>query len=249
MSESVGSSNLVLIQPEGAGLPLFCVQGDQANRNIPRHLGPTRPFYAFQHQGGDGKRILLDRVETIAEHSIQEMRTVRPKGPYLLCGYSFGGVIAYEMAQQLAAEGEEVPLLALFDTYAPNLHSEALRHSTRFYAPMKAALMRRLLERRWAKAATVTGRLRHFHIIDTYLNAVAQYKVRPYPGKLTVFKAEGSWGPLDLGWHEHAEGGLDLQALPGDHYSIVIEPHVGVLAEELRHRLEFVEAAWTNAVP
>ncbi|MBK8498106.1 MAG: hypothetical protein IPL52_04635 [Flavobacteriales bacterium] len=239
----------MLIQPEGEGLPLFCVQGDQANRNIPRHLGPTRPFYAFRHQGGDGRRILLDRVETIAEHSILEMRAVRPRGPYLMCGYSFGGVIAYEMAQQLLAIGEEVPLLALFDTYAPSLHAEAVRHSFRFYEPVKAAVMRTLMERRWAKGSTVSGRLRHFHIIETYLNAVAKYTVLPYPGKLTVFKAEGSWGPVDLGWHAHARGGLDLQALPGDHNTIVNEPHVGVLAEELRHRLEFVEAAWTNAVP
>ncbi len=249
MASPSGSSNLTLIQSEGDGLPVFCVQGDQANQHIPRYLGPTRPFYAFKHQGDDGKRILRDSVQSIAEHSLRELRSARANGPYLLCGYSFGGVIAYEMAQQLIASGEEVPLLALFDAYAPNLHEIATQEGTKFYQPLKAAVMRKVLERRWAKGGSVSGKLRHFHIIDTYLQAIAAYDVKPYPGQLTVFKAERSWGPMDLGWHALAKGGLDLEVLPGDHYSMVHEPDVAHLAEQLRLRIDFVEERRRYAVP
>jgi len=58
----------------------------------------------------------------MAAHYIEEIKTVQPEGPYFIGGYSFGGLVAFEMARQLRAQGQEIALLALFDTAAPGYH-------------------------------------------------------------------------------------------------------------------------------
>src|SRR5262249_45923686 len=74
---------------------------------------------ALHHQSEDGKPARYRRVETIAAHYLEEIRTVQPQGSYFLGGYSFGGTIAFEMAQQLKRQGEEVALLWLLDSHFP----------------------------------------------------------------------------------------------------------------------------------
>jgi aspartate racemase len=234
--------NLSLIQPEGDGLPLFCVHGDEASHFIPKYLGSTRPFFAFFHQGEDGKRIEYTTVESIASHFIREMKQAKPKGPYLLTGFSFGGVVAFEMAQQLAAAGDEVPLLALIDTYSPALHAAAIESDKRFYTPLKNAIYRWIVRRALRNGGTVPARFRNFHIIDTYDSAVLGYQPRPWAGKMIVLKAEGSWGPKEMGWSALAKGGLEVKVLPGDHYSIIKEPHVKELAYALESASTFSAA-------
>ncbi len=71
------------------------------------------------HQSEDGKPALYTKVETIAAHYLKEIRTVQPEGPYFLGGYSFGGTVAFEMAQQLKKQGQDVPLLVLLDSHFP----------------------------------------------------------------------------------------------------------------------------------
>ncbi len=230
--------NLSLIQPEGDDLPLFCVHGDEASHFIPKYLGNTRPFFAFFHQGEDGKRIEHTTVETIAAHFIREMKQAKPKGPYLLTGYSFGGIVAYEMAQQLTAAGEQVPLLAVFDTYAPGLHLEAIKADAKPWDGLKKAVLRGIVKRALKNEGTVPARWRNFHIVDTYDQAVKAYMPAPYNGKLTVIKAGQSWGPKEMGWEKLTRGGMEVVVVPGDHYSLIKEPHVQALTRELVARLE-----------
>lgn len=225
--------NLSLIQPEGEGLPLFCVHGDEASHFIPKYIGNARPFYAFFHQGEDGKRIEHTTVESIAAHFIREMKQAKPRGPYLLTGFSFGGVVAFEMAQQLAQAGDEVPMLSVIDTYAPALHGKAIETDKRFYTPLKNMIYRWIVQRALRNDGTVPTRFRNFHIIDTYDRAVLAYKPKPWKGALTVLKAKDSWGPQSMGWESLVTGRLDVQVLPGDHYNIIKEPHVQELARAL----------------
>ncbi len=116
-------SSLVPLQPLGSRAPFFCVHAAAGNvlfySDLARHLGQDQPFYGLQAQGLDGDQDPYDRVEEMATHYIEEIRTVQPKGPYYLGGLSFGGTVAYEMAQQLRQRNEPVALLALFDTYGP----------------------------------------------------------------------------------------------------------------------------------
>ncbi|MGH7824390.1 MAG: non-ribosomal peptide synthetase [Candidatus Binatia bacterium] len=123
-------SSLVPIQPLGSKPPFFCVHAAAGNvlfyRDLARHLGADQPFYGLQAQGLDGDQDPYTRVEEMAGHYIDEIRTVQPEGPYLLGGLSFGGILAYEMAQQLRAQGQKVGLLVLFDTYGPDYPNMSL---------------------------------------------------------------------------------------------------------------------------
>ncbi|MCC7501656.1 MAG: amino acid adenylation domain-containing protein [Flavobacteriales bacterium] len=229
---TVNWENLSPIQPDGKRVPFFCVHGDEANYFIPKYLGNDQPFYAFFHQGEDGRRIQHTSVEAIALHFIQEMRTVRPRGPYLIGGYSFGGIVAYEMARQLTAAGEEVPLLALFDTYAPLEFKRVMKEEERFYFPMKNALLRAAAGWYLKRNKPLPPKLRHFYIIDVYDKAIRNYKAGPYDGALTVFKADASTGPDHMGWALNRKDVM-IRHIPGNHYDVVKEPHVKELALEL----------------
>jgi thioesterase domain-containing protein/non-ribosomal peptide synthetase component F len=113
-------SPLVAIQPNGSRPPFFCIHGGGGNvliyRDLSRHLGSDQPFYGLQAQGLDGERPCLTTIEEMASLYVNEIRRIQPHGPYHLGGYCMGGTVAYEMAQQLKAQGEKVALLALFDT-------------------------------------------------------------------------------------------------------------------------------------
>lgn len=114
-------SSLVIIQGGRDRTPFFCVHAAGGNvleyRDLARLLGPNQPFYGLQAKGLDGKQEPHTSIKEMAAHYIREMREVQPKGPYLIGGRSSGGTIAFEMACQLTAKGEEVRLLALLDTY------------------------------------------------------------------------------------------------------------------------------------
>lgn len=115
-----GWSPLVAIQPAGSRPPLFCFHGAGGNvliyRDLSRHLGADQPFYGLQAQGLDGSLPPLTTIEEMAALYVTEIRQVQSHGPYFLGGYCGGGTVAYEVAQQLCADGERVALLALFDT-------------------------------------------------------------------------------------------------------------------------------------
>ena len=108
-------SSLIPVQPSGSQPPFFWVHGDLSNSFLPRYLGWDQPLYGLEHQSQDGKPALYDSVESIASHYLDEIHTVQPKGPYFLGGYSFGAMVAFEMAQQLKKAGADVALLALLD--------------------------------------------------------------------------------------------------------------------------------------
>jgi len=85
-------------------------------RDLSRHLGDDQPFYGLQSQGLDGSCQPLTKVEEMAALYVKEIRRVQAHGPFFLGGYCMGGTVAFEVAQQLRAEGEPVAMLALFDT-------------------------------------------------------------------------------------------------------------------------------------
>jgi amino acid adenylation domain-containing protein len=113
---------LVPLQPKGHKKPLFVVHtiGGHVLRynDLLRHLPADQPVYGLQCVGLNGIAKPYQTVEEMAAHYLQAIKTVQPNGPYLLGGASFGGAVAFEMAQQLVAKGEEIALLVLFDTHA-----------------------------------------------------------------------------------------------------------------------------------
>ena len=131
LTELLGNSNwkphwrsLVPIKSSGTRPPFYCVHGVGGNivefTDMTRHFHPDQPFYGIQAVGLDGKGCRQNlTVEQMAAHYIREMRELQPNGPYYVGGSSFGGLVAYEMARQLRAEGAEVGIVALFDTHGP----------------------------------------------------------------------------------------------------------------------------------
>lgn len=124
-------SSLVPIHPGGTRVPLYCIHGAGGNvllyRELAARLGSDQPVYGFQSRGLDGCTRPLKTIEEMAQAYIEELRTVRPKGPYCLAGYCLGGLVAYQMARLLWRAGEAVPLLALLDTYNPAAAGEFSR--------------------------------------------------------------------------------------------------------------------------
>ncbi|MBZ5509355.1 MAG: alpha/beta fold hydrolase, partial [Acidobacteriia bacterium] len=125
--EGKGSRILVEIQPHGAGTPFFCVHpvggGVLCYADLAHALGQNRPFYGLQSPPPGSVSEPLQSIEDMAALYIQEIRQVQPKGPYSLGGWSIGGLIALEMARQLARDGESVRPLVLFDTHPPENRS------------------------------------------------------------------------------------------------------------------------------
>ena len=115
--------NLVPIQATGSRPPLFCFHAAGGNvlfyRDLARHLGAGQPVYGLQAREMPSTGTYLDTVEGMASEYLKELVEFQPQGPYYLCGSSFGGLLAYEVAQQLRACHQDVALVALFDTYGP----------------------------------------------------------------------------------------------------------------------------------
>ncbi|KPA15500.1 amino acid adenylation domain protein [Candidatus Magnetomorum sp. HK-1] len=116
-------SSLVLIQPDGSKPPFFCLPGAGGNvlyfQELAMNLGKERPFYGLQPPGLDGGTPPLTTIEDLAAHYIKTIKTVQETGPYYLGGHSFGGLVAFEMAQQLTQKGEQVNQLAILDCPCP----------------------------------------------------------------------------------------------------------------------------------
>ena len=114
---------LVPIQPKGTKTPFFCVHGGFGNvlnfYDLTRYLGSDQPFYGLQARGVDGKQPPFSTLQEMAAEYVAQIRAIQPEGPYMMGGFSMGGEVAYEMAQQLQAQGHKVALVALLDTHNP----------------------------------------------------------------------------------------------------------------------------------
>jgi phthiocerol/phenolphthiocerol synthesis type-I polyketide synthase E len=119
-AQPAGWSPLVAVQSNGSRAKFFCVHGAGGNvfiyRDLAKLLGPDQPFYGLQSRGLDGKEELQQSVLDMARVYVEAVQRVQPHGPYFLGGYCMGGTVAYEMAQQLSAKGEQVGMVAMFDT-------------------------------------------------------------------------------------------------------------------------------------
>ncbi|MGB7208328.1 MAG: amino acid adenylation domain-containing protein [Pyrinomonadaceae bacterium] len=128
-------SSLVPIQPKGTKPPFFCIHAKGGNvlfyRDLAKYLGDDQPFYGLQARRLAGRQIGHATVEEMAEFYIKEIQALQPDGPYYVGGSSFGGLVAFEIAQQLQRQGEKIALLALLDTGTPD-YPKMLPNTTAF---------------------------------------------------------------------------------------------------------------------
>ncbi|QHG16471.1 amino acid adenylation domain-containing protein [Nostoc sp. ATCC 53789] len=263
---SVPWSPLVSIQPSGSQPPFFCVHPAGGNvlcyMDLSRRLGADQPFYGLQAVGMDGEQPPFTTIEDMAAYYIAAIRTVQPQGPYSIGGWSFGGIAALEIAQQLRQQGEEVNMLVLIDCPAP-LSSEDLDEATlaawfiqdlegRF--DVDATRLQQLQQLDTAQQLNYIleqARLLHlvppdagveqvnylFEVFKCNMRAIESYTPRSYEGLATLLRAENQppENPTDpaLDWHKLLTN-LEVRWIPGNHYTMVREPDVQTLATQLR---------------
>ncbi|MEH2423097.1 MAG: amino acid adenylation domain-containing protein [Nostoc sp.] len=262
-------SSLVEIQPNGSKPPFFCIHGLGGEvlcfRELAMHLGSDQPFYGLQPQGLDGKHPFHTRVEDMAAHYIQEIQTLQSNGPYFLGGYSFGGVVAFEMARQLQKQGEQVGILIMLDSCRPGYSWRAsflkrvFLHLNNIVQRGPTYLWQKVVRwSYWRKHHLQNSYNRylegvlhlpetdkHLKIIDANIQALSEYIFSPYLGRIILLRTEdrnrleaiGTEYDPQFGWGDLVAGGLDVHYIPGSHLDQLNEPHVQVLAETLRNCL------------
>ena len=126
--EAVNSS-LVPIQSKGSRPPFFAIPGHNGDVfcfvPLAQHLSEDQPFYGLQPPGFSGEVQPLEDIPSLAAHYLRELKVISPEGPYYLGGYCAGGTIAFELAQQLTAQGDKVGLLALFESPFPSVYCKS----------------------------------------------------------------------------------------------------------------------------
>jgi amino acid adenylation domain-containing protein len=260
---------LVSIQPLGSKPALYFVHPSGGSVHwyfeLALALGQNQPFYGFQAQGLDGRQPLHTRIEDMAAWYVDALRAFQPQGPYRLGGWSMGVIVAYEMARQLADMGEEVAFLGMLDQ-GPVLPLEKLADDAAYLVqlfgeqvPMELDHLRTLnpddqvawvLEKArevgFVFPETTFDQFRRFiQVLSTHTEAWREYLLRPYTGRITVFRAATQAYdhslPPDLGWGALAMGGVEVHEVPGDHLSMIHDPHVVELAQKIRSCLEQAE--------
>jgi thioesterase domain-containing protein len=134
------------IRPIGSKTPLFWIHGDSGNASFPDYLDPDQPVYGLEHQSQDGVPAQYTTVETIAEYYLQQIRQIQSQGPYIVGGFSFGGTIAFEVAQRLTAQGERIDLLAMLDSAFPSSDEHENSYDIAASEPPRSLKLRSHLE-------------------------------------------------------------------------------------------------------
>lgn len=244
--------SLVPIQPQGSQPPLFGIHLLEY-RALSDHLGSDQPIYGLRY-GIAGKTIdhmpiLPRRIEALAAHYIEEMRSIQPEGPYSLMGFSFGGRVALEMAQQLTACGQSIKLLVILDTFlSVQVRANSLQQQISAVLQLKPDQIwqrfRSKLYRRYHCNQAI-GFEQGYEPQQSHPYGEAhffdRYSPRSYPGKVIFFQASDlSSGvfhhiePPSERWRELARGGLEVYQMPGNHGAMLREPHVQLLAQHLQ---------------
>jgi amino acid adenylation domain-containing protein/non-ribosomal peptide synthase protein (TIGR01720 family) len=215
-------SPVVPIRPGGTKPPFFCVHSGPGSvfsyLHLVRHLDADRPFYGLQAQGLDGEQEPLTRIEAMATCYIAALRAVQAHGPYYLGGHSLGGIIAFEMAQQLQAQGQHVAFLGILDTTPPVIKSspdeersettellDFLQVIARFFgvelpltpeeiaqldADQQVRLAHQVFQHYLFPAGEGPALLHHFlQVQRAHGHCLHYYQPRPYVGKITLLRA------------------------------------------------------------
>ncbi|HVF85660.1 MAG TPA: amino acid adenylation domain-containing protein, partial [Abditibacteriaceae bacterium] len=272
--ESAASAwpSVVALQPKGSRPPLFFVHDIYDSflsyRNLVRSLGDDQPVYGLQPVLAEESSTRTRNVEEMAALYARDMMGFQPQGAYFLCGFSFAGTVAFEIARQLEAQGKRVAFLALLDTgcpadsasfYEPTTRGQRQRNHRRIWRHLGArdrriyfvhyakerttAIRRRFLgQRKTAEDRSSEEALKRVFTKSESFNraASAAYVVQNYAGRISLFrgmlgcKSESS---RDLGWKPFAAGGVELIEVSGDHATMLLPPHIHLLARRFRRRL------------
>jgi thioesterase domain-containing protein len=231
-------SEVAQLRSSGSKSPIFAMNMGTQFYALSERLGPDWPF--------NGLYLLTEsnysNLEDVASEYIGRIRKVQPGGPYALLGWCYGGALAVEVACQLVRAGEQISFVGIIDG-VPAGRPKALRALKQRLARFALRLRQARSEGRGTAgflAEDLSARLRRVirgpgeaqeaiepsaaWQIDRLAELVQHHEQKAFPGKVTVFRAaqEATSWPFDLtfGWHDFAQGGVEVVTLPGDHLSI-----------------------------
>lgn len=205
-------SNLMPINPEGNNTPIFIVHGDNSNYIISEYLGSDQPVYGYFHPGSEGEGIHFRSVEEMAASYLEVLLAVCPSGPYYLIGFSFGGVIAFEMAVQLQKAGNKVPFLVIIDSISP-LAIEPIERQDNIFKAIRINILRPL--RRGLKRKIkllicnfyvlikrpIPIERRSYYLWTRYATLTSRYSPAKFDGDILLFRTTGNpFSEKYLGW-------------------------------------------------
>lgn len=254
---------LVQLKAGSAEPPLFITHGLGGSVidffQVVKHIQTRHAIYGMQAKGIDGAEQPFETVEDMARYSLEAVRRVQPHGPYLLAGYSLGGLVTLEMAQQLTAAGERVALLAMLDAY-PEIRYLSLaqrarlvtrlatrRATTALKLPVRDALS---LIVRPSRRLSLSGRSYQppvdlpqtpamQRVRESSYLALTRYQPRFYSGKIKFVRAAIPTAfPADPAavW-AHLAGQFEVETVPGDHLGIMTT-HYEKLASAISRYVE-----------
>lgn len=254
------------IVPIKAGVddpPIFIAHGLAGSVRffeLARHIQTAQPVYGIEAKGVDGLQEPLDRIEDMAELYVPALRQIQPRGPYVLMGYSFGGLVALEMAQRIRESGEQIQLLALVDTYPhPRYLSRAQRaqlaiqRAKRHLAEIeqrsladaisylvqgiqKRISLRGARDAEPAHAATLSLARTTARVKECSYKALGNYRPRFYPGKIMFVKSDGdTYFPSDPVpvWSTLADA-ISVERVAGGHLDLIATEYASLGAELTR---------------
>jgi amino acid adenylation domain-containing protein len=258
-------SPLVVVGGGGKRTPLLFVHPVGGNvlsyYELARLLGPEQPLLMLQALGIEEGQIPFATVEELADYYLEAVRKEQPGGPYLLVGWSFGGLVAYEMARRFEQQGEPVEMLVVIDIHANSsvpewvdqvddaglveyIFADVVEVSAEEQRALDpgarlAYIVERLQQSDYPLESNEAAHARRLlYLFRSNTLAALKYVPQPYPGRINLFRArDGSRqddeGDTTLGWGELAGGGVELTWVPGNHQTLVSSPNVEVLARRL----------------
>lgn len=256
---------VICLNASGHRPPLFCFPGTRGHcvtfAPLAAHLDSDQPCYGLTAPGVEGEHPPLPSIEEIAAAMLRRVRLVQPKGPYQFAGYSFGGLIAFEAAQQAMREGETVSLLALYDTFTPQgyivrprwqrlaLHAYLLATRRGRLDYVRKQLKRRQDLRQAEEARSRPPRTeaeQHQKIVleleRVNILAADKYVPQPYRGHLLLLRATERSPEMMFfrverqtnGWGSLAAGHLSIVDVPGTHQTLLKPEYASAAARILR---------------
>jgi thioesterase domain-containing protein len=255
----------------GTGTPFFCVHGAGGSVfpyiDLARTLGQQHSFYGLQSVARISDVQLTTSIERMATTYAAEIQKLQPHGPYLLGGWSMGGLIAIELARQLSLAGEEIGLLGLVDTYPPAYETSASgrrrlslvaqfaadlmllagEHSPELHehfltldeAGQRASILQFMKQNQLlGQNASADEVNRMLSVFEANSEAADAYTLQPVEHRILLLSAEAGGGHgLADAWRAWGRAGIDFHVLPGDHYTMLRPPYLSAVAEQLRDAL------------
>lgn len=264
------STTLVPIKKNGGNPPFFCVHPHDGRATLfyplADHFDEEQPFHAFQALSEEALRPTAGGIERMAGTYVNAMKAAWPQGPYLIGGYCFGALVAFEMARILFLRQENVALLALIDSYAPGGPAPSfpglvprllfpffdrafrirplLAYISHFSQEQKKQYLLNLIRtqmREWRSSVSRVG-TGSYSLPGRNNDGEWQFLPGSYAGSAVLFRPTreplGFQRDPSMGWSRFVQGRLDIESIRGYHRALIFKPCNRLLAERLNWHLK-----------